>query len=191
MPETMSVTEARDNFPSLVRQVAGRDEPVVVTSRNRPQVVIMRWETFQRQQNLQVEGARHRLQSLASQMEQLAASLREAYVPDSLDLSQGTQDLLILARQAWIVCRSLDKARRHLASTLTDGLLNLMDEGKLLTPEQLDQILAALLLLQQENLTNKDVAQADLALAQVGLDSVFPIGDELASQYKPIAEEAT
>ena len=28
MPETMSVTEARDNFPSLVRRVAGLDEAV-------------------------------------------------------------------------------------------------------------------------------------------------------------------
>jgi prevent-host-death family protein len=191
MSETMSVTEARDNFPSLVRRVAGRDEPVVVTSRNRPQVVIMRWETYERQQNLQVEGARHRLQSLVSQMEQLAASLREAYAPDSLDLSQGTQDLLTLARQAWTVCRSLDKPRLYLASTLTDSLFNLMDEGKLLAPEQFDQILAALPLLQQENLTNKDVAQADLALAKVGLNSIFPMGDELASLYKPIVEEPT
>ncbi len=191
MSETMSVTEARDNFPSLVRRVAGRDEPVVVTSRNRPQVVIMRWETYERQQNLQVEGARHRLQSLVSQMEQLAASLREAYAPDSLDLSQGTQDLLTLARQAWIVCRSLDKARCHLASILADGLRNLIKEDELLTPEQLDQILAALPLLQQENLASKDVTKADMALAKVGLDAVFAIGDELASQYKPITEEST
>jgi hypothetical protein len=151
----------------------------------------MRWETYERQQNLQIEGARHRLQSLVSQMEQLAASLREAYVPDSLDLSQGTQDLLTLARQAWIVCRSLDKPRLFLASTLTDSLLNLTDEGELLAPEQLDQILATLPLLQQENLTNQDVAQADLALTRVGLNSIFPIGDELASLYKPIVEEPT
>ncbi len=107
------------------------------------------------------------------------------------NLSQGAQDLLTLARQAWIVCRSLDKPHLCLASTLTDGLLNLMDEDKLLTPEQLDQILAALPLLRQENLTIKDVAQADLALAQVGLNAMFPMGDELASLYKPIAEEPT
>jgi prevent-host-death family protein len=141
MPRTISVTEARDNFSALVRQVAGRDEPVVVTNRNRPQVVILRWETYQHQRDLQVEGARHRLQTLVAQMEQLAASLREAYVPDSLDLFQGTRDLLALARQAWIVCRSLDEVRRHLASALADGLLNLVESDERLTPEQLDQVL--------------------------------------------------
>jgi len=131
--------------------------------------------------------ARDNLLTLVKQMEQLAASLHDTCIPTSL--SQGAQDLLTLARQAWIVCRSLDKPHLYLASTLTDGLLNLMDEGKLLTPEQLDQILAALPLLRQENLTIKDVAQADLALAKVGLNSIFPMGDELASLYKPIAEE--
>jgi hypothetical protein len=131
--------------------------------------------------------ARDDLLTLVEQMEKLAASLRDARTP--ANLSQGTQDLLTLARRAWIVCRSLDKPRLYLASTLADGLRNLMDEGESLVPEQLDQILAALPLLQQENLTTKDVAQADLALVQVGLDAVFPIGDELASLYKPIAEE--
>ena len=190
MPKTMSVTEARDSFPALVRQVAGRDEPVVVTSRNQPQVVILRWETYQHERNLQVEGARHRLEALVTQMEQLAAGLREAYAPDSLDLVQGTGDLLTLARRAWMVCRSLDKSRRHLASALADGLLNLVEEGRKLTLDQLDRVLATLPLLRRGDLTTKEVAAADLALVEVGLDSVFPIGDELASKYEPAAEES-
>jgi prevent-host-death family protein len=98
MPKTMSVTEARDNFPALVRQVAGRDEPVVVTSRNEPKVVIVRWETFQHEQTLKKEGALHRLEMLVKQMNQIAAELRGAYLPDSLGLMQGTNDLMMLAR---------------------------------------------------------------------------------------------
>ena len=182
MPRTMSVTEARDNFPALVRQVAGRDEPVVVTSGNQPQVVIVRWETFHHERDLQVEGARHRLEALVTQMGQLAGGMREAYAPDSLDLVQGTGDLLALARRAWVVCRSLDKPRRHLASALADGLLNLVEGGRKLTLEQLDRMLATLPLLGRGDLTAEEVAAADLALAEAGLDSVLPIGDELASQ---------
>ena len=59
MPQTMSVTEARDNFPALVCRVAEQDESVVVTSHNQPKVVVMRWETYQAQQQAQMEGARH------------------------------------------------------------------------------------------------------------------------------------
>ena len=184
MPRTVSVTEARNNFSALVRQVAGRDEPVVVTSRNQPLVVIVRWETYQHQRDLQVEGARHRLEALVTQMGQLASSMREAYAPDSLDLAQGTGELLALARRAWVVCRSLDRPRRHLASVLADGLLNLVDEGGKLTLEQIDRMLATLPLLVRGDLTTEEVAAADLALAEVGLDSVFPIGDESASHHR-------
>jgi prevent-host-death family protein len=49
MTHTVSVTEARDNFPALVRQVAEQDEPVVITNRNQPRVVMLRWETYQQQ----------------------------------------------------------------------------------------------------------------------------------------------
>ena len=189
MPKTMSVTEARDKFPALVRQVAGRDEPVVVTSRNQPRVVILRWETYQHQRNLQAEGARHRLAALVEKMEQLAASLHEAYEPDSLDLRQGTKDLLALSRQAWKVCRSLDKPRRHLASALADGLLGLVEAERWPTQDQLEQVLSTLPLLGQEELTNEEVAAADLTLDEVGLESVFPVSDDLVSLYEPSAEE--
>jgi PHD/YefM family antitoxin component YafN of YafNO toxin-antitoxin module len=198
MPKTMSVKEARDNFPALVRQVAGRNEPVVVTSCNQPQVVILQWEMYQHGRDLQVEGARHRLEALVAEMDQLAAGLREAYAPDSLDLVHGTDDLLTLARQAWMVCRSLDKPRRHLASALADGLLALVGKGRVLTLDQLDRVLDTLPLLRREDLSIEEVAAADLALAEVGLDSVFPVDDELASQhrhrgvstvYEPAAEE--
>ena len=185
MPRTMSVTEARDKFPALVRQVAGRGEPVVVTSRNQPQVVILRWETYQHQRDLQLEGARHRLAALVAQMEQLAAGLHEAYAPDSFDLAHGSKDLLALSRQAWRLCHLLDKPRRHLASALTDGLLGLVEEERRLTCGQLEQIVGTLPLLGRDNLTNEEISAADLALAKAGLDSVPAIGDELAPLYEP------
>lgn len=79
MPQTMSVTEARDNFPALVRRVAEQDESVVVTSHNQPKVVVMRWETYQTQQQAQRVGAHHRLAHCLTMMEQIAGT--EQYLP--------------------------------------------------------------------------------------------------------------
>ncbi|MCE7985381.1 MAG: type II toxin-antitoxin system Phd/YefM family antitoxin [Caldilinea sp. CFX5] len=189
MPQTMSVTEARDNFPALVRRVAEQDEPVVVTSHNQPKAVLMRWETYQAQQQAQVEGARYRLAHCVTTMEQLAGGLLEAYRPDSFDLEYGTQDLLRLAREAWSITRLLDTPRRDLASLLTDVLLILLEHKGQLTEAQLERILAAIPLLHQDDLTDEVVAKVDRTLLQVGLSSIFPMTDAEVAQYLTLIEE--
>ena len=186
---TMSVTEARDNFPALVRRVAERDEPIVVTSHNQPKAVLMRWETYQAQQQAQSEGAHYRLAHCVTIMEQTAGGLVEAYRPDSFDLEFGTQDVLRLAREAWNICRWLDKPRRHLASLLTDVLINVIERKTQLTEKQLGQLVQVIPLLRQDDLTTEIVGDVDLALAEIGLSSMLPIDDALAKQYHPAAEE--
>lgn len=190
MSHTISVTEARDNFPALVRQVVEQAEPVIVTSRSRPSVVLLPWATYQQNQRFQVEGAEHRLQQLVTEMEQTAAALCESAQPNTLDWTQGLDELTILAREAWTTCRLLDnQARRHLASLLSDTLLNSVEQDSRLTLQQLSLFLDILSHLRQHNLTNETVAQAELLLAEVGLSSIFPISDELSAQYQPADEE--
>lgn len=189
MPQTVSVTEARDNFPALVRQVAEHDEPVVVTSHNQPKAVLLRWETYQEQQQAQLAGARYRLAHCVTTTEQLAGGLLEAFRPNSLELAQGTQDLLRLAQEAWSICRLLELPRRHLASLLTDVLTILLERGDQLTELQLIRLLAAFLLLRQDNLTNEMVAKADQTLLEVGLTSIFPMDDADLAQYLALIEE--
>ncbi len=192
MSHTVSVTEARDNFPALVRQVVEQAEPVIVTSRSRPSVVLLPWTTYQQNQRFQVEGAEHRLQQLVTEMEQTAAALCESLQPNSLDWAQGLDELAMLARETWTTCRLLDNpARRHLASLLSDTLLNSVEQDSRLTPQQLSLFLAILPRLRQRNLTNELVAQAELLLAEAGLSSIFPISDQLAAQYQPADEEQT
>lgn len=140
----MSVTEARDSFPALVRRVTERDEPIVVTSHNQPKAVLMRWETYQAQQQAQSEGAHYRLTHCVTMVEQIAGGLLEGYRRDSFDLEFGTQDLLRLAREAWSICRLLDTPRRDLASLPTDVLLILLEHGGQLTEAQLTHFLAAI-----------------------------------------------
>lgn len=190
MSQTLSVTEARDNFPALVRRVAEQDESVIVTSHNQPRVVLLRWETYQEQQQLQVEGATYRLQSLVTEIEHGAASLYEAFRPNSLELAQGVQELATLARDAWKTCRLLDPGRRHLAGLLADSLLNLMESGDQLTRDQLAQWMTFIPLLRQADLTNEMVANVDRTLAEAGLSSVFPISSELVIHYHAMPEEA-
>lgn len=189
MTQTMSVTEARDNFPALVRRVAEQDEPVVVTSHNQPKAVLVRWETYQAQQQAQVEGARYRLSHCVTIMEQLAGGLLEAYRPNSFDLEHGTQELLRLTREAWQICRLLDQPRQHLASLLTDVLLILMEGKEQLTEVQLARFLAALPLLRQDDLTNELVAKVDQSLLAVGLSSIFPLADGEVAHYLALSEE--
>ncbi len=190
MPKTMSITEARDNFPALVRRVAEQDEPVVVTSHNQPKAVLMRWETYQAQQQAQLEGARYRLAHCVTSMEQLAGGLLEAYRPDSFDLEHGTQNLLRLAKEAWLICRLLDQPHRHLASLLTDVLLILVERKGQLTEVQLARWLSALPLLRQDELTNELVAKVNQALLEVGLTSIFPMEEADVTQYLALVEEA-
>jgi prevent-host-death family protein len=190
MPHTVSITEARDNFPALVRQVVEQAEPVIVTSRSRPSVVLLPWTTYQQNQRFQVEGAEHRLQQLVTEMEQTAAALCEGSQPDTLDWTQGLDELAMLASEAWRICRMLDNpARRHLSSLLSDTLVNNVEQDSRLTPQQLSLFLGVLSSLRQRDLTNEAVIQADLLLAEAGLSSIFPISDGLAAQYQPADEE--
>jgi len=189
MPQTISVTEARDQFPALVRRVAEQDEPIVVTSHNQPKAVLVRWETYQAQQQAQIEGARYRLAHCATTMEQLAGGLLEVYRPNSFDLEHGTQDLLRLAREAWTITRLLDAPRRDLASLLTDVLLILLEHGEQLTEAQLTRLLAAIPLLRQDDLTDAIVAKMAQDLLEVGLSSIFPMDDAEVAQYLALTEE--
>ena len=183
MSQTVSVTEARDNFPALVRQVAEQDDAIVVTSRNQPRVVLVRWETYQQQQSLQCEGAKHKLHMLVNTMLALIATLEEAYRPDSYEVMQSGQELLELAKQAWMAARLLDTPRRHLASTISDGLLFFSQSAGVITAEQLSQLGQSLPLLQRADLTPEEVATADRELVKVGLDAMAPMDDGLAGLY--------
>jgi hypothetical protein len=166
--------------------VAEQDETVVVTSHNQPRVVLVRWETYQEQQQLQADGAQYRLQSLLTEMERVAASLQEAFRPHSLEVVQGVQELATLAHEAWKTSRFLDTPCRHLAGVLSDSLLNVMESGGLLTHEQLVLWMTFIPLLRQTNLTNEVVANADRTLAEAGLSSMFPVGSELVTYYQPM-----
>ena len=190
MSQTISVTEARDNFPALVRRVAEHDEAVVVTSHNQPRIVLLRWETYQEQQQQQVEEAHYRLQSLLVETGREAVGLQAAFLVGSLELVQGVQELETLAHEAWKACRFLDTPRRHLAGVLADSLLNVTESRVQLTREQLAQWTTFLPLLRQADLTNEVVANVDRTLAEVGLSSIFPLNSELVTYYQPTPEEA-
>ena len=183
MSQTISLTEISHDFPTLFHQIAEKDSPVVVTNRNRPRLVLVPWDVYQDQQRLQAEGAETRLQKLVQDMLGQAAVMHEAYRPDSYDLIQGTQRLLSLARQAWETCRLLDMNRRYLASSIADGLLLWLETEKVVTIEQLVCLLKIIPLLKKTDLTLDEYGDADQALADVGLDSIFPVGDELVKLY--------
>lgn len=184
MARTISVTEARDNLPALVRQVNASGEALIITSRNQPRAVIVDYETFQRKRELQEEGARSLLNRLLGQAEQFVESTLEGYRPDSLELSLFLETFQDMARALWEACRLLDKPRRMLAVNLMDAVLNFRESGEQLTPAHLKALAEILPLLQREDLTIDEVAEADRQLLAAGLDAVFPIEGDLASLYE-------
>ena len=183
MSQTMNFTEVSHNFPTLFHQISEKNSPVVVTNHNRPRLVLVPWEVYQDQQQLQAEGAEVRLQKLVQDMLGQAAVMYEAYRPDSYDLIHGTQHLLALARQAWETCRLLDMNRRYIASIIADGLLLWLEIENAVTEKQLETLLEVIPLLQKTNLTLEDVGDVDQTLFDVGLNAIFPIGDELVKLY--------
>jgi prevent-host-death family protein len=99
MPQTITVAEAHANFHALVRLIVEQDESIIITSQGQPQVVLVRWETYQQQQRVRVEDAQHRLLRLTTEMESITARLQESFRPDSLDVTQGVQTLSLLVHK--------------------------------------------------------------------------------------------
>jgi prevent-host-death family protein len=187
MARTISVTEARDNFPALVRRVSASKEALIVTSRNQPRVVIVDYETFQRQRELQEEGARSLLKRRVEETLSSIESTREA--PDSTALYLLSGTLEQYTREMWLAGRAISRPVRSLATTLHNAIANLREGGDQLTLEQLDRLVEVVPLLLEPNLTIEKVAEADRQLLAVGLDAVFPIEGDLVSLYESSPED--
>jgi prevent-host-death family protein len=184
MQQTMSITDVRKNFPALVRQLSEGDEPIVVTNRNRPQAVLIGWETFERQERNNIIAGHVQLTTIVGRMVKLAGGLEEAHDATSVELQHGAEDLLIMARQAWETSRSLPEPYPFLATLIADALENLLSWDEPITREQLATLYEILPLLSQETLEMAQVRSADLALLNVNLNAVAPMGDELTELYE-------
>ena len=182
MARTISVTEARDNLPALVRQVNASGEALIITSRNQPRAVIVDYETFQRQRELQEEGARSLLKRRVEETLSSIESTREA--PDSMALYLLTETLEQYTREMWLAGRAISRPVRSLATTLHNATVNLREGGEQLTLEHLDRLVEVIPLLLEPDLTVEKVAEADQQLLAVGLDAVFPIEGDLVSLYE-------
>ena len=187
MYRTMSVTQARDNFPALVRQVASSEKPVIITRRNQPKVVVLDYETFQQRQRIQVESARALLQRLVEEALRLIESTREA--PDSVALQLFLGSFEQQTRDMWLTGRSISRPVRSLATVVHNGILNLRRGGEQPTISQLDTLAEVLPLLLKPDLSIEEVAEADLRLLNVGLNAVFPVEGDLVSLYERPFEE--
>ncbi len=184
MQQTMSITEVRNNFPALVRQIAERGGSIVVTNRNRPQAVLVAWETFERQQKELAITARSQLTTTVERMVKLVGAMEEIYDVGSYEVASWTQDLLLFSRQAWRQSRLLQKPYTFLAFLITNALENLIAYKEPITLEQLATLCDIIPLLNADNLTTEQGRSADIALLNVDLNAIAPIGDELAALYE-------
>jgi len=178
MPRTMSVTEARDNFPALVRRVADGGEPVVITRRNEPKVILFDYAAYQRQQALWEKNRQVILDQHLTLAERMVESTLEGYRPDSMDVALFPETFEHVIHDVWQICRGIDKPHRMLAITLLDAIINLREGGERLTREHLETLSDVLPLLRREYLTVDEVVEADRRLLAAGLNAVWSIEDE-------------
>ncbi len=184
METTVSVTQARDNLPSLIRQASSGSSPVVITNRNQPQVVILGYKAYQRSQRLALSGAHSLLKQLVAQAQALLAEAREGLEPDSVEYAMFLDTLQEIARQVWEAARLLGKPYRILGVTILSAILNRRESGQALSDPQLEALSSTLSLLLEDELDLENVGQADQQLLTVGLDAVFPVEGDLASLYE-------
>jgi prevent-host-death family protein len=184
METTVSVTQARDNLPTLIRQVRSGAPPVVITNRNQPQVVILGYEAYQRSQHLALSGAHNLLQQLVAQAQTLLGEAREGLEPGSVESALYLDTLQEIARRVWEVTRLLGKPQRMLGVTILSAILNYRESGQALSEPQLEALSGALSLLLEDELDLEKVGQADQRLLETGLDAVFPVEGDLASLYE-------
>ena len=184
METTLSITQARDNLPSLIRQVSSGSTPVVITNRNQPQVVILDYETYQRGQRLALSGAHSLLKQLVAQVQTLLAEAGEGLEPGSVENAMLLDTLQEITRQVWEATRLLGKPYRILGVTVLNAILNHRESGQALSEPQLETLSSVLSLLLKGELDLEEVGQADQQLLTVGLNAVFPIEGDLASLYE-------
>lgn len=191
MERRLNVTEARSQLPLLVKEVAERNDQIVITTRNEPKAIIIGYETFQRQQRLRTQSAQRIMAEFVAEAETLLATTQESC------RGAGEADLYLflvtfeaLMEKIWEACEEISEAHALIASELLDiSRIYLAGEAQL-RPEQLAPLATMLHLLTKENVTKQDAAEADRLLLVHGIQTMFPVGDELVSYYVAEDEEA-
>ena len=181
METTVSITQARDNLPALIRQVSGSAAPIIITNRSQPQVVILDYETYQRSQRLALSGARHQLKALVTQAQTLLTEAREGLEPGSVENAVFLDTLQEAIHQVWEAARLLNKPYRLLGVTILNAVLNHRESGQVLSGPQAETLSQVLSLLLKETLDLEEAGQADQQLLTAGLNAVFPVEGEMAS----------
>jgi len=80
MGRMLSVTEARSQLPTLVKEVVKQDSPIIISVQNQPKAVIMGYEMFVSQQELITLGAKHQLHLLVNKAQSLLEETLEGSV---------------------------------------------------------------------------------------------------------------
>lgn len=184
MERRLNVTEARNQLPLLVKEVAERNDQIVITTRNEPKAIIIGYETFQRQQRLRAHGVQRLMAELVAEVEALLAATQEgcrgAGEADLYLFLVTFEDLMQRISEA---AEELSEGHALIAAELLDvSRIYLLGEVQL-RPEQLAPLATITPLLTKETLTMQDAAEADRLLVAHGVHTLFPVGDALVSYY--------
>ncbi|MBX3012654.1 MAG: type II toxin-antitoxin system Phd/YefM family antitoxin [Caldilineaceae bacterium] len=168
-----------------MKEVVESNDQVVITTRNEPQVVIMSYPAYQRQQRLRAQGTQHLMGQLVQEATVLLQTTRESCG------KAGEADLYLflvhfeqLMHDLWETAEAMSPAHATLASELLDIVRIYLGGEAQLQPAHLEPLTAVIALFNQESLTMAEVAEADRMLLAHGLDAFFPVHGDLSPLYE-------
>ncbi len=194
MDRTVNLTEARNQLSALVKEVAERNDQVVITTRNEPKAIILGYQAFQRGQRLRAQGAQQLMTQLVQEVQSLIQATQESC------RAAGDPALYLflvnfeqIMHNIWETAEEISPAHAALASELLDiSRIQLAGDAQL-QPAQLEPLAETVSLLVHDQLTMADAAEADRYLLTHGLNALFPVHGELAPLYEndatPVSEQ--
>jgi len=175
MDRMLSVTEARSQLPALVKEVVEQDNPVIISTWNQPQVVIVAYEKFVRQQELITLGAKYQLHLLVNKGQSLLEETLEGSVSGDGGLYLFWRSFGKIMREAWELADTFSKPHAMLAFQLLGLSERCLQSDCMLEIEQLQIVAKVLKYLTQSKLTDEDVAEIDRYLLMHKIDARFPL----------------
>lgn len=185
MSKVLTVTEARNNLPALVKEVAQTEEEIIITTRNHPMAVLMGHRAFQ--------------SWLAGRQAQARAQLEAGIMP-ALELiesaeaacqHEGAGELFLLLvnlepilKELWEAARDVSPQHLSLVGLLLDATEILLEGEATLQPDQPPAFAKVLERLRSYRLSSEEVTWAGQQLINARLSTLFPVPGDLAELYE-------
>ncbi|MBV7337309.1 type II toxin-antitoxin system Phd/YefM family antitoxin [Chloroflexi bacterium TSY] len=192
MERRLNVTEARNQLPTLVKEVSEKNNQIIISTRNEPKAIIMGYDAFRQQQERLTKGARYRLPELMEKVQNLLEQTLEGCRGDGEPILYSFwTEMGRLMREAWELYEVTSRPHASIAFQLFELSERCITGDTMLKLEQLQSVSEVLTWLKQDKLTMENAAEMDRYLLQHDIDARYPayIDSDLNALYETDEDE--